>query len=299
MRRCNRFCITYNIYSPFPVSERLLCYFSSVLAVDGLAPQTVKVYLSAVRSMQISLGLPPPRDQSTLPMLKRVLDGIRRCKSLDGSRPRTRLPITPAVLRWIQAPLVESNGLDGPAFWAIAVPAFFGFFRLVELLLESEASYTPSLHLSWGDVAIDYRSATSMLRIHLKKSKCDQFGNGADILLGCTGCDLCPVSAIMTFIGSRCSTPGHFFVDNQKSITKSRFVVKVRDALRTAGYPEEQFAGYSFRIGASTSAAMAGVEDSMIQTLGRWHSAPFLRYIRTLQVHLAAVTASLAKAAMS
>ena len=290
----------YDIYSPFPVSEQLLCYFASALAVDGLASQTIKAYLSAVRSMQISLGLPPLRDQSTLPILKRVLDGIRRCKSLEGSRPRTRLPITPAVLRRIRAPLIESNGPDGPAFWAIAVTAFFGFFRLGELLLESEASYNPSLHLSWGDVAIDARSATSMIKIHLRKSKCDQFGNGADILLGRTGCELCPVSAIMTFIGLRRSTPGHFFVDHQeKPIVKSHFVAKVRDALRTAGYPEEQFAGHSFRIGAATSAAMAGVEDSMIQTLGRWHSAAFLRYIRTPQIHLAAATASLAKATMS
>ncbi|KAL5518220.1 hypothetical protein EMCRGX_G003911 [Ephydatia muelleri] len=266
MRRFSRFCIMYDIYSPFPVSEQLLCYFASALAVDGLASQTIKAYLSAVRSMQISLGLPPPRDQSTLPILKRVLDGIRRCKSLEGSRPRTRLPITPAVLRRIRAPLIESNGPDGPL----------------------------------GDVAIDARSATSMIKIHLRKSKCDQFGNGADILLGRTGCELCPVSAIMTFIGLRRSTPGHFFVDHQeKPIVKSHFVAKVRDALRTAGYPEEQFAGHSFRIGAATSAAMAGVEDSMIQTLGRWHSAAFLRYIRTPQIHLAAATASLAKATMS
>ena len=83
-----------------------------------------------------------------------------------------------------------------------------------------------------------------MIKIHLRKSKCDQFGNGADILLGRTGCELCLVSAIMTFIGLRRSTPGHFFVDHQeKPIVKSHFVAKVRDALRTAGYPEEQFAG--------------------------------------------------------
>ena len=129
-------------------------------------------------------GLPPPRDQSTLPILKRVLDGIRRCKSLEGSHVRMHLPVAPAVLRHIRAPLIESNDPDRLAFWAFAVTAFFGIFHLGKLLLESEASYTPSLHLSWRDVAIDARSAMSMLKIHLKKSKCDQFGNGADILPG-------------------------------------------------------------------------------------------------------------------
>ncbi|KAL5486580.1 hypothetical protein EMCRGX_G019082 [Ephydatia muelleri] len=220
--------------------------------------------------MQISLGLPPPSEQSSLPMLKRVLDGIRRCKVLGGKSPRKRLPITTTVLRRIEAPLKEDNALEASAFWAIAVTAFFGFFRLGELLVETEADYTPALHLSWGDVAVDVQSKASMVKIHLKKSKCDQFGKGADILLGRTGCPLCPVAAILSFIGARRDTPGCFFWDQQKKpITKSRFVARLRDALSKAGYAEAEFAGHSFRIGAATSAALAGIEDSMIQALGR------------------------------
>ncbi|KAL5503316.1 hypothetical protein EMCRGX_G010244 [Ephydatia muelleri] len=57
-----------------------------------------------------------------------------------------------------------------------------------------------------------------MLNIHLKKSKCDQFSNRADTLLGHTaGCGLCPVSAILTLIGS---TSVYFFTDQNKPITK-------------------------------------------------------------------------------
>ena len=43
----------------------------------------------------------------------------------------------------------------------------------------------------------------------------------------------------------------------------------------------------SFRIGAATAAAQAGVEDSVIQLLGRWSSAAFLAYIRTPREDLA------------
>ena len=50
LRRFNSFCVQYNVSDPFPVTEKLLCYFSTKLANDGLAPQTIKVYLSAIRS---------------------------------------------------------------------------------------------------------------------------------------------------------------------------------------------------------------------------------------------------------
>ena len=249
-----------------------------------------------MRSTQLSLGLPPPRDQSSLPILKRVLDGIRRDKFLGGRSPRTRLPITVTVLRRLQSPLVTAVGPDNAVYWAIATAAFFGFFRLGELLVEAETSYNPALHLSWGDVAVNDRSAATMVKFHLRRSKCDQFGSGADVLLGHSGCQLCPVAAIPAYIKVRGDTHGALFVDSNKvPITKSKFVAKVRGALKAAGYPEDQFAGHSFRIGAATTAAIAGIEDSTIQMLGRWHSAAFLRYIRTPHDHLAAITASLAR----
>ena len=73
----------------------LLCCFMAYLANEGLAPQTGKSYLSAVRSMQIALGLPDPRDQSSLPVLKRVQAGIRRVRLSPSC---IRLPITAPVL---------------------------------------------------------------------------------------------------------------------------------------------------------------------------------------------------------
>ena len=290
----------YRILDPFPVNEKLLCYFATKLANDGLAPQTIKVYLSAVRSMQLSLGLPCPREESTLPVLKRVLDGIRRARATQNSgTPRIRMPITVTVLRQIRTEINRSPEAepDRLAFWAIATVAFFGFFfRLGELLVGTEAEYTAASHLSWGDVAVDCNSAASLVKIHLRKSKCDQFGAGADILLGRTGCDLCPVVAIFAYRSQRGRSPGHFFLDGEgKIITKPRFITQLRGYLKSAGLPSDQFAGHSFRIGAATTAAQVGMEDSIIQTLGRWHSAAFLRYIHTPHDRLAALSVSLAK----
>ena len=72
LKKFHAFCILYNIAAPFPVTERLLCYFIAYLADQGLSPQTGRVYLAALCGMQISLGLPDPREQSSLPILKRV-----------------------------------------------------------------------------------------------------------------------------------------------------------------------------------------------------------------------------------
>ena len=292
LRRFNSFCMQYNVSDPFPVTEKLLCYFSTKLANDELAPQMIKVYLSAVRSMQLSLGLPPPREESTLPVLKRVLDG----RASGNRTPCIHMPITVAVLRQIHAVLgAPVSEPDKLAFWATATLAFFDLFRLGELLIGLEAEYSSASHLSWGDVALDSKAATTLVKIHLKRSKCDQFSAGADILMGRTGCLLCPVTTIIKFINCRGDSPGYFFIDGEKKpITKPRFIAQLRDYMKAAGLPSDQFAGHSFRIGAATTAAKAGIEDSMIQTLGRWHSAAFLRYIRTPHESLAALSVSLA-----
>ena len=81
-----------------------------------------------------------------------------------------------------------------------------------------------------------------MVKFHLRKSKCDQFSTGADVLVGHSGCQHCPVAAILAYIKARSDHPGAFYVDNSRApITKSKFIAKVRDVLRSAGFPEEQF----------------------------------------------------------
>ena len=183
MRRFYAICTHFNITSPFPVTEHLLCCFAAFLADQGLKPQTVKGYLAAVRNMQVSLGLPDPRDQSSLPMLKRVQAGIQRKLSMAGPASCTRLPITASVLEQIRRQLESSSHPNKELVWAVACTAFFGFFCLGELLPESASQVSPAASIMWGEVAVDSRENPAMVRIHLKRSKCDQVGAGADIIL--------------------------------------------------------------------------------------------------------------------
>ena len=249
--------------------------------------------------MQLSLGLPDPRDQSSLPILRRVQAGISRAR-LGTTSARVRLPITPPLLRQICRCLEATMHSERVVLWAICSLAFFGCFRLGELLLESSPSFDRRRHLAWGDIAVDNQANPRMLRIHLKQSKTDQFGRGADVVVGRTGRDLCPVAAVLGYIAIRGSQPGPFFLNPRgQPITKAHFVGEVRIIIGSLGFPQEQFAGHSFRIGAATSAALAGMEDSSIQLLGRWSSAAFLRYIRTPPEKLAALSGILISTVLS
>ena len=48
-----------------------------------------------------------------------------------------------------------------------------------------------------------------------------------------------------------------------------------------AGIDTTRYVGHSFRIGAATTAAACGIQDSLIKTLGRWESAAYMLYVRT------------------
>ena len=297
MKRFHAFCTRYNIHDPFPMSEHLMCCFAAYLADEGLAPQTGKGYLSAVRNMQLSLGLPDPRE-SPLPVLKRVQAGIRRARLEKGPVTLVRLPITVPILRRIREALDGSSHPHRKVLWAIAAVAFFGFFRLGELLPEKGSENNTALLLTWSDISVDRRDNPRVVRIHLKRSKCDQFGKGADIFLGRVDTPICPVAALLGYMAASGDKPGPFFrkVDGQV-VTKAWFVDQIRLTLETLGFPQRQYAGHSFRIGAATAAAQAGLQDSTIQALGRWSSAAFLLYVRLPREQLATVTATLAQVA--
>ena len=128
MKKFHAFCHQYQVSDPFPVTERVLCSFAAFMADGGLAPQTVKSYLAAIRNTQLSLGLPDPREQSSLPILKRVLDGIKRARFRKGPPARIRLPITTQVLHQIKATLESSSHPDKVTLWAVCCTAFLGSF---------------------------------------------------------------------------------------------------------------------------------------------------------------------------
>lgn len=135
--------------------------------------------------------------------------------------------------------------------------------------------------MSAEDIAIDDRSNPTMLFVRLKASKCDQARQGFTLCVGRTNTQLCPVAAVLAYLAVRRSSPGPLFIFQDGSpLMQTSLVRLLRSTLTLAGLDCANYSGHSFRIGAATTAAAAGLCDSTIQTLGRWASDSFRRYIR-------------------
>ena len=160
-----------------------------------------------------------------------------------------------------------------------------------EITTLSDTAYDQAHHLSYADIAVDRVSSPTMLRCHLKQSKTDRFHQGVDIFVGRTDNQLCPVAAMMAYLAARGASPGPLFIfKDGRVLSRDRFVAQVRQAIGALGLNSQNYAGHSFRIGAATTAAECGLEDSVIKALGRWESSAFQVYIRTPRDRLASIS---------
>ena len=100
--------------------------------------------------------------------------------------------------------------------------------------------------------------------------------------LGRTNADFCPVVAMLSYMVRRETDNGPFFrYDGERALTRERFVRDVCLALQAAGIDWEKCSGHSFCIGAASTAARCGLQDSLIKTLGCWESMAYTLYVRT------------------
>lgn len=145
--------------------------------------------------------------------------------------------------------------------------------------------------LIFQDISADNATSRSLLQIRIKASKTDPFRQGVNICIGRTNSPLCPVSAILAYLVARGNQPGILFhFQDGTPLTKAKFTHSFRQLFTQANIDCSLYAGHSFRIGAATTAAARGVEDSLIQTLGRWKSSAYLTYVHLPAHTLAALS---------
>ena len=122
--------------------------------------------------------------------------------------------------------------------------------------MPSDNRYDASCHLSWGDVAVDVIPLTQLEWKCIGKVPC----------IGHVG--------IPSDQGQRSGSSLHVFQwkTPHKTITSD----SCQGGLDRAGVESGHYSGHSIHIGAATTAAARGLQDSMVQTLRRWKSLAYL-----------------------
>ena len=277
----NNFCVNGSL--PVIDENMLILFAAHCFSVLNLRYCTIKLYLNGIRFHYLQLGIDNPlcKKDCNLQRLHAILRAIKR---IQCSPVRRRLPITFNILYALCDAL--RKGIFSPfinlMLEAAFCVAFFGFLRCGEFTCRTE--FKSDTHLTMGDVTI--AKDASSIRLHLKTSKTDPFRRGVEVNLFKTGHRVCPVMAVTNYlrtlprIHKRKNQP--FFLNNQlQPLTRDFFLQQLKALLQYLGLDCGQFSGHSFRAGAATSCSAAGIEDHLIQTLGRWSSNCYIRYIHT------------------
>ena len=274
-----------------PASEGTLVYFASYLA-RKVRHSTIKLYLAAVRNLHITAGFNDPLKGKLL--LRKVLRGILH---YQGNQHIRRQPVTPSVLLAIR-PILQSwlSSRDFSMIWAAFNLAFFAFLRCSEFTYPGVRNFRPHFDLSTDCITFHPNLAhPQRMSVYLKSSKTDISREGHSLIIAHTKSPLCAVAAMQEYFLLARPKPGPlFYFQSGRYLTRGVVSNLLRDSSQAAGLPHQSLKGHSFRIGAASVAAAAGVPDWLIKVLGRWSSDCYQLYIRTPQSTLESVAPMMA-----
>ena len=157
--------------------------------------------------------------------------------------------------------------------WAALTTAFYGFLRVSEYTSSHRTKFDPSTTLLFSDVSLE----GDVAHIFIKASKTDPFRDGITIRLAANESSLCPITAIKNFLPLHPTKSGPLFTyQDNKFLTRK----ELNSTLTSTTNGLANTSSHSLRIGAASTAAAMGCPRWLIQTMGRWSSDCFRRYIR-------------------
>ena len=181
---------------------------------------------------------------------------------------------------FLQLHTVRSSAYEYVLFKAAFALAFFGALRIGELVSASRTAHGGLLEGDvelWGDE----------VRVWVRRSKTDQEGKGMRLsLFRVPDATICPVRAVEHFCSVRPGLGGSFLVHQDGSaLSRFQFLAVFRKCVVAAGYNPREYATHSFRIGAATEAARAGLDAAAVKRIERWDSDRFRIYVRPQLLH--------------
>jgi len=253
-----------------------LCSLAGTIKV-----KTMKLYLTGIKSYQLDLGIDCKAFAD--PRLERIIQGIKRDHNEPERRTRTRLT-RPYLLRVLAS--LSPDHYDDIVIRAAFTLAFAGFLRVGEFTYkEADWEMGPSFQ-KWLPTKSSIRISQDgqYMDFTLPSSKTDPFRKGIKLTIAASNDRGCPVLAMQQFYSVDTHRPHYaplFCIGRNKrnAFTREYVVQRLQQLARGAGLEREGWNGHSFRRGAATWAAEAGIAETEIQTLGRWRSDAYKAYI--------------------
>lgn len=274
-----------------PASEPTLLAFITELNATGVKAETVSGYLSAIRHLHLINGFGDPlvgRERLTL---------IKRGISKQASPTALRAAVTNTHIQAF-IDLIDLAVYNDAVFFAMCCCGFLGFLRISEMT-HPDSGFSPDTCLTAADISWNDDGMIFLLR----RSKTDRRNEGVRIVIGKNDSPVCAVKALQHYLNLRhshwpfldMSTSPLFTKLDGAPITKSVFSARLTELAGKVGV-EGKVTPHSLRIGAATAAWRAGFSDSQIQSLGRWKSRAFMRYLRIDNETLAGLSTKLGAA---
>ena len=164
----------------------------------GLKAATVNNYLSGARQLHLAKGLEPPKLRDD--HVKDILKGRSNMEASRSNRNRTqggRLPMTMPLMRLLKGKIGQAD-MDTDMkllMWTVSSLAFYGAFRIHELLSNSEATFDPDQTLLVEDFQLRGQEGNRVLEIRLKCPKEKKAGKPTVVDVFKVGGPLCPIRA--------------------------------------------------------------------------------------------------------
>ena len=266
------FCFYFNL-SYLPVDTETLCLYSQFLSRSFKSTNTIKNYMSGIKTMHHILGFSV--DQINDFLLNLSIRGIAR---LHPHCVKQSKAITPELLTKFSLLLDLSNPKDS-VFWCLFLFVFFLFARKSNLVPTSLADLKKDKCIFLKDVQV----LEDHLIVSFRWSKTIQFGERIlqTPLVKIPGSVLCPVKAftnMYSLVDIQEDDP-LFTLPNKKCIFCKDFQSKLRHLIKAIGLNPDEFSSHGFRRGGCTYAFKSGVPADLVQLHGDWHSDAYKKYL--------------------
>lgn len=272
----DRFCKEQGIQLLLPVSKQLLVNYLTFLFEKGLAASTLLSHTSAIAYFHKVADLPDPTGSF---LVKKFLKGAQKLRQSSD----TRLPITCEILHKLLLAVksVFSSHREQSLWTALFLVCFQGFLRVGEVCLQSRA---PPSQLIQREDAVFCKQKDGRIALQLTIRHFKHMAEGCPAVLvfqASNAQQFCLVSALQKYLASVPSTSGPLFqwLDGSP-VSYSFAAAKLSQLVSFIGLDARNYKPHSFRIGAATSAFLAGHSEEEIQRMGRWKSSAVKGYIR-------------------